>query len=119
MISLIPRTEALKQDYFRVKKQAKEQQIALNDVDKGALILEKEQLAEQVSALSAELDTLSAKHIDYMHLSKLSEEDFNIQYQETLKQTMKMKNEYLNQLHSLAYYAGPRPATGTGDAMAR
>ncbi len=101
------RTDSLKQDYFKVKKKAKEQQITLNDVDKGVLILEKEALAEKIDSLSTEVDKLSAKNVEYTRMTKMSDHELNAQYEEAVKYLMKLKSEHLNLLNSLAFYADP------------
>ena len=107
------RTDTLKQEYFRVKKKAKEQQITLNDIDKGVLILEKESLAEKINALSAEVDRLSSKNVEYARMMRMNEHELGVQYEESLKHLMKLKSEHLNLLNSLAFYADtPFPHAG-------
>ncbi len=107
------RTDSLKQEYFRVKKQAKEQQITLNDIEKGVMILEKEALADKISAVSAEVDKLSAKNTEYVKMMKMSEGELNAKYEESLKHLMKLKSEHLGLLNSLALYVDtPFPIVG-------
>ncbi len=85
----------------------KEQQISLNDTEKGAVILEKEQLAEQLAERSLEVDKLTRKHRDLLRLSKLSPAEVATQFEAAMKLTMKLKSEHLSQLRSLGFYEEP------------
>jgi len=88
------RVNTLKQDCFRVKKQAKEQQIGFNDTEKGVLILEKESLANRIRSLSGELDQLSTKNSLYKKIVKENDMELNNRYQNSIKILMKLKSEY-------------------------
>jgi len=98
------RTDILKQEYFSVKKKAKEQQITLNDVEKGVMILEKEALADKISTLSMDIDKLSEKNTMYSKMMKMSDAELSAKYEESLKELMKLKSEHLGLLNSLAFY---------------
>ena len=114
------RTDALKQEYFRVKKSAKEQQITLNDVEKGVMILEKEDLAEKIDNLSLEVDKLSGKNTAYMKMMRMSDPELKARYEESLKYLMKLKSEHLGLLNSLAFYADSSlPHSGAGEIKPR
>ena len=101
------RTEILKQEFFRVKKIAKEQQIDLNNIEKGVMILEKEALEKKINQLSAELDQLSGRNTLYMKMGKEDEWEFLKRYQESIKQLMKLKGAYMKLLNSLECTSGP------------
>eukprot|EP00826_Nyctotherus_ovalis_P010896 TRINITY_DN12844_c0_g1_i8.p1 TRINITY_DN12844_c0_g1~~TRINITY_DN12844_c0_g1_i8.p1 ORF type:complete len:206 (-),score=72.44 TRINITY_DN12844_c0_g1_i8:319-936(-) len=93
----------LKQDHFRIKKKVREQQIELNDIEKGVLILEKENLANRIRYLSAELDQLSTKNSLYRKIAKENDMELNSRYQNSTKTLMKLKNEHTQLMASLMF----------------
>lgn len=99
----------LKQDHFRIKKKTKEQQIEFNDIEKGVLVLDKENLANRIRYLSAELDQLSTKNSLYRKIAKEDDMELNSRYQNSIKTLMKLKSEHAQLMASLIFNEGLNP----------
>lgn len=97
------RVNSLKQDHFRIKKRVKEQQIELNDIEKGVLVLEKESLANNIRNLSSELDQLSTKNTLYKRVAKENDMELNSRFQNSVKTLMKLKSEYAQLMVNLIF----------------